>query len=130
MNNNQQLQPIIAIIDNESFKSDYLYGNSLTELKENLLEKNITLYSLTKTKIQDHDFSKIFLISKEEDFQNIINGIEREMRKRVIVISKNNEILTLFSQNGFQTCLLTEQLKEQKSHTYEIDQIQKIKKLF
>ena len=52
------------------------------------------------------------------------------MRKRVIVISKNNEILTFFSQNGFQTCLLTEQLKEQKSHTYEIDQIQKIKKLF
>lgn len=39
MNNNQQLQPIIAIIDNESFKSDYLYGNSLTELKEKLLEK-------------------------------------------------------------------------------------------
>ena len=63
MNNNQQLQPIIAIIDNESFKSDYLYGNSLTELKEKLLEKNITLYSLTKTKIQDHDFSKIFVIS-------------------------------------------------------------------
>lgn len=70
------------------------------------------------------------MISKEEDLQNIINGIEREMRKRVIVISKNNEILTLFSQNGFQTCLLTKQLKEQKSHTYEIDQIQKIKKLF
>ena len=103
MNNNQQLQPIIAIIDNESFKSDYLYGNSLTELKEKLLEKNITLYSLTKTKIQDHDFSKIFVISKEEDLQNIINGIEREMRKRVIVISKNNEILTLFSQNGLQS---------------------------
>ena len=102
----------------------------MTELKEKLLEKNITLYSLTKTKMQDHDFSKIFVISKEEDLQNIINGIEREMRKRVIVISKNNEILTLFSQNGFQTCLLTKQLKEQKSHTYEIDQIQKIKKLF
>lgn len=70
------------------------------------------------------------MISKEEDLQNIINGIEGEMRKRIIVISKNNEILTLFSQNGFQTCLLTKQLKEQKSHTYEIDQIQKIKKLF
>ena len=48
MNNNQQLQPIIAIIDNESFKSDYLYGNSLTELKEKLLEKNITLYSFKR----------------------------------------------------------------------------------
>ena len=130
MNNKQKVQPITAIIDCDSFRSDYLYNDSLTELKENLLEKNITLYALTKMKIQDHDFAKIYLISNLEDILTWIACIEIETRKKMIAISKNDEILSIFSKNGFQTCCITEKVQNQKMNTYEIDHIQKIKKLF
>lgn len=130
MNNNQKVQPITAIIDCDSFRSDYLYNDSLTELKENLLEKNITLYALTKMKMQDHDFAKIYLISNLEDILTWIACIEIETRKKMIAISKNDEILSIFSKNGFQTCYITEKVQNPKMNTYEIDHIQKIKKLF